>query len=156
PVRPPVRPRLSQRRKVDPVSAESRLQGAGGRGTKAWDHMRPHVWTEGVRHRRPVSWPPRVQFLTAPETRSRMGPPFLGALMKRRTFLQLSGAAPLALRADDPVPDYTVVSAFQPAEHPGMPGPYPGQVVSVHAEKCIDAESEKVDSPTVQQMISQG
>ncbi|HJZ98975.1 MAG TPA: DUF362 domain-containing protein, partial [Candidatus Solibacter sp.] len=76
--------------------------------------------------------------------------------MKRRTFLQLSGAAPLALRADDPVPDYTVVSAFQPAEHPGMPGPYPGQVVSVHAEKCIDAESEKVDSPTVQQMISQG
>lgn len=76
--------------------------------------------------------------------------------MKRRTFLQISGAAPFALAADEPVPEYKVVSAFKPERHPGMPGLYPGQVVSVHAEKCIDAKSEKVDAPTVQQMISRG
>ena len=76
--------------------------------------------------------------------------------MKRRTFLHMSGAATLALAADEPIPDYRVVTSFQPAPRPGMPGPYPGQVVSVHAEKCIDPETEKVDAPTVKEMISRG
>jgi uncharacterized protein (DUF362 family) len=37
-----------------------------------------------------------------------------------------------------------------------MPGPLPGQVVSVHADKVIDTETEKVDAPTVKEMISRG
>ena len=39
---------------------------------------------------------------------------------------------------------------FKPAAQPGMPGPYPGRVVTVHSPKCIDEVTEKVDVPTVQ------
>src|SRR5437867_1420781 len=72
--------------------------------------------------------------------------------MDRRTFLAMPAAA--AVLPD--TPKYHVVSAFQPAAHPGMPGPYPGSVVSVRAEKSIDAETEKVDAPTVAEMIRRG
>jgi len=74
--------------------------------------------------------------------------------MKRRTFLQLSSAA---LAADSaPLPSYRVVTSHQPAAKPGMPGPYPGVVASIQAEKSIDSETEKVDRPTVQEMIARG
>ena len=76
--------------------------------------------------------------------------------MKRRTFIQVSGAAPFAQAADEAAPEYSIVTSFKPAQLPGMPGPYPGQVVSVHADKCIDTQTEKVDAPKVQQMISRG
>ena len=76
--------------------------------------------------------------------------------MKRRTFLQVSGAATLANAAEESTPNYEIVTSFKPAPQPGMPGPYPGQVVSVHADKCIDPETEKVDAPTVKEMISRG
>ena len=78
--------------------------------------------------------------------------------MNRRTFVQVSSAAATAATAaaEGGIPEYEVVSAFKPAAHPGMPGPYPGQVVSVHAGKCIDAETEQVDAPTVKEMISRG
>ena len=54
------------------------------------------------------------------------------------------------------LPKYRVASRFQPSAHPGMPGLYPGKVAKVHAEKSIDSNSEKVDVPTVREMISQG
>jgi uncharacterized protein DUF362 len=78
--------------------------------------------------------------------------------MERRTFLQAAAAAPVALAAElhQDLPKYRVVSRFQPSVHPGMPGPYPGKVARVHAEKSIDAPSEKVDVPTVREMISGG
>ena len=76
--------------------------------------------------------------------------------MDRRTFLELSGATPLALAAADSLPKYRVVSAYRPAESPGTPGPYPGQVVSVHAQRSIDPDTERVDVATVREMISRG
>jgi len=76
--------------------------------------------------------------------------------MDRRTFLELSGATPLALAAADSLPKYRVVSAYQPVENPGMPGPYPGQVISVHSPRSIDPQTEKVDAATVREMISRG
>src|SRR5712692_5330562 len=78
--------------------------------------------------------------------------------MIRRTFLQAAAAAPVALAASLPedLPKYRVVSRSQPSAHPGMPGLYPGKVARVHAEKSIDSTSEKVDVPTVREMISQG
>jgi uncharacterized protein (DUF362 family) len=78
--------------------------------------------------------------------------------MIRRTFLQTAAAAPVALAASlhEDLPKYRVASRFQPSAHPGMPGLYPGKVARVHAEKSIDASSEKVDVPTVREMISQG
>ncbi len=68
----------------------------------------------------------------------------------------MSGAASLPLAADEPTPEYSVVTSFKPAQRSGMPGVYPGQVVSVHSEKCIDTQTEKVDAATVRQMVSQG
>jgi uncharacterized protein (DUF362 family) len=78
--------------------------------------------------------------------------------MHRRTFLQATAAAPVALAASlrEDLPKYRMVSRYQPAAQPGMPGPYPGKVVRVHAAKSINEQSEKVDAPTVREMISQG
>lgn len=79
--------------------------------------------------------------------------------MDRRCFLHLAAATPLAgaeQKDDNPIPHYKVVSHFEPAKNPGMPGPYPGQVVRVHAENSIDAESEKVNAEVVKKMISEG
>jgi len=77
--------------------------------------------------------------------------------MHRRTFLQVAAAAPAALAGTDrKIPKYKVVSHYQPAAQPGMPGPYPGQVASVHAEKCIDASTETPDPAVVREMMTRG
>src|ERR1039457_7332525 len=76
--------------------------------------------------------------------------------MHRRTFLQMAAAAPAALAAPDrKLPKYRVVSHYQPAAQPGMPGPYPGQVASVHAANCIDEATEKPDPAVVREMKSE-
>ena len=77
--------------------------------------------------------------------------------MKRRKFLSLAAVTPAALAKEgDDQPKYRVVSAYKPAEHPGMPGPYPGQVVAVHADRCIETGTDKVDAATVREMMAQG
>ena len=78
--------------------------------------------------------------------------------MKRREFLQAAATAPAALAAGlhEDLPKYRIVSRFSPAANPGMPGLYPGIVARVHAEKSIDETSEKVDVPTLREMIAQG
>ena len=78
--------------------------------------------------------------------------------MNRRGFLHAAAAAPAALAASLPeqLPKYHIVSRFQSWPAPGMPGPYPGKVVRVHAEKSIDIESEKVDADIVREMMAQG
>jgi uncharacterized protein (DUF362 family) len=70
----------------------------------------------------------------------------------RRFFLQVAAAAPLIAKD----PSYRVVSHFQPAEHPGMPGPYPGRVIRVHSEKSIDTTTEQVDRAVVKRMLATG
>src|SRR2546426_392064 len=84
--------------------------------------------------------------------------------MDRRVFLQAAAVGPAALAAPmafaaelhQDLPSYRIVSRFQPSAQPGMPGLYPGTVARVHAEKSIDPQSEKVDAPTVREMISRG
>jgi hypothetical protein len=85
--------------------------------------------------------------------------------MDRRTFLATIGAVPALTafeRADPaapparPIPAYRIVTRFTPAEQPGMPGLFPGRVVTVHAPGCIDEVTEAVDVPTVQNMIARG
>jgi uncharacterized protein (DUF362 family) len=77
--------------------------------------------------------------------------------MDRRTFLELVAAAPLVppLRAEELVPAYRVVSSYAPAAAPGMPGPYPGRVVSVKAQGSIDATGAIVDE-VVRGMMDRG
>jgi uncharacterized protein (DUF362 family) len=78
--------------------------------------------------------------------------------MKRRTFLQAAAATPAAFAAEvrEPLPKYRIVSRYQPATPPGMPGIFPGTVARVHAESAIDAKTEKVDVATVREMMTRG
>ena len=77
--------------------------------------------------------------------------------MNRRTFLQVAAAAPAVLSAEDrKLPKYRIVSHFAPAAQPGMPGPYPGHLVSVHAEQSIDVTTEKPNGTVVGEMMSRG
>jgi hypothetical protein len=78
-------------------------------------------------------------------------------MMHRRAFLQMAAAAPAAMAAPGrEIPGYRVVSHYQPVARSGMPGPYPGQVASVHAEKCIEAATEKPDPAVVREMMARG
>src|SRR5215468_3017460 len=77
--------------------------------------------------------------------------------MKRRTFVQLLAATPLVstIRAEEPkdVPKYKIVTPHKPAAAPGMPGPYPGKVVSVKSAKCLSEDGLKIDGETVREMM---
>ena len=77
--------------------------------------------------------------------------------LDRREFFAAVAAVPamggLQARA---TPDYRVVTKYKPSAQAGIPGPYPGRVVTVHSPRCIDEATEKVDVPTVQQMIARG
>src|SRR6185312_14341600 len=77
--------------------------------------------------------------------------------MNRRTFLAAAASVPALTAAEArPIPNYRVVTRFKPAASPGMPGPYPGRVVTVSSPRCIDEVTEKVDVPTVRTMIARG
>jgi uncharacterized protein (DUF362 family) len=78
--------------------------------------------------------------------------------MQRRDFLHLTAAAPLIATPPDvpEIPKYRIVSPFQPAASPGMPGPYRGQAVRVRAERSIDENSGKVDAQVVRAMMAEG
>ena len=56
--------------------------------------------------------------------------------MDRREFLATMAAVPaLATLQPRPIPDYRIVTNHKPAARPGMPGPYPGRVVTVHSPR---------------------
>jgi hypothetical protein len=80
--------------------------------------------------------------------------------MKRRTFVQLLAASPLAsplIEAEaQEIPRYRVVSRYEPAATPGMPGPYPGRVIAVKSAKCLDDSGERADAAIVREMMEQG
>jgi hypothetical protein len=77
--------------------------------------------------------------------------------MDRRTFLEMLAATPIAARlgAGAGIPRYRVVSAHAPAAVPGMPGPWPGRVVSVRSPRSLDAEGRAVDA-VVREMMERG
>ena len=81
--------------------------------------------------------------------------------MDRRDFLAAAAFWPalpgIDAAAQRPVPDYRVVTPYRlPRRGAGMPGPYPGRVITVHAAGCIDEATETVDVATVQQMMARG
>src|SRR6185436_19189091 len=76
--------------------------------------------------------------------------------MDRREFLTAMAAVPaLATLQPRPIPDYRVVTNHKPVPG-GLPGRYPGRVVTVHSPQCIDEVTEKVDVPSVRTMIARG
>jgi len=76
--------------------------------------------------------------------------------MDRRSFVRLLAAAPLAPALPEALPKLKVVSAYPPAAVPGMPGPYPGRVVSVKSEKSVDTASNAANGDVVREMMARG
>ncbi|MBS1808138.1 MAG: DUF362 domain-containing protein [Acidobacteria bacterium] len=60
--------------------------------------------------------------------------------------------------ADDSngIPKYRIVSPHKATKTPGMPGPYPGKVVSVKAAQCVDESGDNVNAEVVREMMSRG
>jgi len=78
--------------------------------------------------------------------------------MLRRDFVRLIAASSFAARFQTPsaLPKLRAVSAYQSAPTPGMPGPYPGRVVSVRSDKCIDTATGAANDEVVREMMARG
>ena len=85
--------------------------------------------------------------------------------MHRRAFVRLLSAAasgkamaawqiPPVLRSD--LPTLRVVSGYAAAATPGMPGPYPGRVVSVTSDKSVDPATNAANDEAVREMMARG
>lgn len=86
--------------------------------------------------------------------------------LDRRTFVQLLAATPLAKvalvdEADeaDGIPKYRIVSPHKTSRKAGMlgmPGPYPGRVISVKSASCLDESGDNINAEVVREMVSRG
>ncbi len=79
--------------------------------------------------------------------------------MDRRSFLASAALIPTLAQLEAPraIPKYRVATPFKAASPgAGMPGWYPGRVVTVHAPACIDEATEAVNVPVVREMIARG
>jgi uncharacterized protein (DUF362 family) len=76
--------------------------------------------------------------------------------MQRRDFLTIPGLAASAAPARTGLPQYRIHSAHQAAANPGMPGPWPGRVVNVHAPAAIRPSDDFVDRTVVAEMMRRG
>ena len=72
--------------------------------------------------------------------------------------MRLLAATPFVAGAADTtdVPPLRVVSKYKPATVPGMPGRYPGVVVSVRSERAVDVEANKANDEVVREMMTRG
>ena len=72
--------------------------------------------------------------------------------MERRTFVKLLASTPLVAPDDAPdwkkrvIPKHKAVTTYKAAATPGMPGPYPGQVVAVKSDKCLSADGQQIQA----------
>src|SRR5258708_23951551 len=78
--------------------------------------------------------------------------------MDRRAFVRLLAAAPLvpAFQTRSGLPALRVVTKYAPAASPGMPGPYPGRVVSVTSATCVDTTTGAANAEAVREMMDRG
>jgi hypothetical protein len=79
--------------------------------------------------------------------------------MDRRAFVRLLVAAASArvsaqIRKD--LPAIKVVSRYTPVPGSGMPGPYPGRVVSVKSDRCVDTSTGQANDEVVREMMARG
>jgi len=78
--------------------------------------------------------------------------------MHRRSFVRLLTATSF-LRDSQPrseLPALRVVSKYRRSATPGMPGPYPGLVVAVRSDRCIDASTGAANDEVVRDMMARG
>jgi hypothetical protein len=78
--------------------------------------------------------------------------------MNRRTFVRLLAAAPVVARArvDPSVPPVRIVTPYRAASPPGMPGHYPGAVVSVRSDHALDGSTHQTNAEVVREMMARG
>lgn len=82
--------------------------------------------------------------------------------MDRRAFVRLLAATPLSSAFVVPkassrnIPNYKLVSPYKVAAAPGIPGPYPGRVISVRSANCLDASGDHINAEIVAQMMTRG
>ena len=88
--------------------------------------------------------------------------------MHRRAFVRLlavgaafakappSQAVAKNQTARSDLPTLRAVSRYTPAAAPGMPGPYPGRVVSVGSEKSVDIATGTANGDVVREMMARG
>jgi hypothetical protein len=57
---------------------------------------------------------------------------------------------------DPDLPKLRIVSSFAPSKTPGTPGPYPGRVVAVSSEKCVDTATNEANDAVVREMMARG
>jgi Domain of unknown function (DUF362) len=78
--------------------------------------------------------------------------------MDRRSFVRLLAAMPLAGAVDPKrnLPQIRVVTPYEPAAVPGMPGPHPGTVVKVSSANCVDTTTGAANAEVVREMMARG
>lgn len=93
--------------------------------------------------------------------------------MDRRTFVQMLAAAavpgrlltrdrvaeaavPQSAQAHTDLPPLRIVTPYKPSSNPGMPGPFPGRVVAVGSDRCIDTSTGAANGEVVREMMGQG
>jgi hypothetical protein len=78
--------------------------------------------------------------------------------MHRRSFVRLLSAASFVpdFQVKSDAPTLRVVSRYAASATPGMPGPYPGRVVSVRSERCVDTSTGAANDDVVREMMARG
>jgi uncharacterized protein (DUF362 family) len=78
--------------------------------------------------------------------------------MHRRSFVRLLTATSFLrdFQIKSDVPPLRVVSKYPASRTPGMPGPYPGRVVSVRSDKCVDTSTGAANDEVVREMLARG
>jgi Domain of unknown function (DUF362) len=78
--------------------------------------------------------------------------------MHRRSFVRLLAGAPLvrALQRPSDMSPLRIVSSYAASAAPGMPGPYPGRVISIKSDKCVDTSTGAANDEMVREMIARG
>src|SRR5262249_13868740 len=60
------------------------------------------------------------------------------------------------VQARSDLPALRIVSKYRASATPGMPGPYPGRVVSIRSDRCVDTSTGAARDGVVRDMLAQG
>ena len=100
-----------------------------------------------------------VRLLAAAAASAEAGASLDAAAKQTRPAPPTGRSGPSAVESAQVRPDLPalrVVSRYSPAATPGMPGPYPGRVVSVTSDKCVDISTNQANDEVVREMMARG
>jgi uncharacterized protein (DUF362 family) len=76
--------------------------------------------------------------------------------MDRRVFLHVPLASTLLGDTKEGIPAYRAVTAHKRTGNAGMPGAYPGRLISAHSSRSIDENTGQANAEAVREMIARG